>query len=212
MINRPARILLVDDHAVVRAGFRYLLESKNDYQVSEASSSEEAYQVYGEIDPDVVVLDVSMPGMGGIEGLRRLRSRYSEARVLLLSMYDDPAFVARAMKMGAMGYISKNSAADSLVAAITSVLGGRQYFSADIAHQMQADGKDYDSDTLALSTREFEIFRLLAEGRSVSAIADDLNLSPKTVSNHRSRLMEKLNLKTTAELVHFAIRQGIVAA
>lgn len=91
MINRPARILLVDDHAVVRAGFRYLLESKNDYQVSEASSSEEAYQVYGEIDPDVVVLDVSMPGMGGIEGLRRLRSRYSEARVLLLSMYDDPA-------------------------------------------------------------------------------------------------------------------------
>ena len=212
MTNRPARILLVDDHAVVRAGFRYLLESKNNYQVSEASSSEEAYQVYGEIEPDVVVLDVSMPGMGGIEGLRRLRSRYPGARVLLLSMYDDPAFVARAMKMGAMGYISKNSAADSLGAAITSVLGGRQYFSADIADQMQAEGKDYDSDTLALSTREFEIFRLLAEGRSVSAIADDLNLSPKTVSNHRSRLMEKLSLKTTAELVHFAIRQGIVAA
>lgn len=212
MINRPARILLVDDHAVVRAGFRYLLESQQNYEVSEASSSEEAYQLYGEIEPDVVVLDVSMPGMGGIEGLRRLRSRYPAARVLLLSMYDDPAFVARAMKIGAMGYISKNSAADSLVAAIGSVLGGRQYFSADIAEQMQSEGKDYDSDTLALSTREFEIFRLLAEGRSVSVIADDLNLSPKTVSNHRSRLMEKLNLKTTAELVHFAIRQGIVAA
>jgi DNA-binding NarL/FixJ family response regulator len=207
-----AKILLVDDHAVVRAGFKYLLESQQDYEVSEASSSEEAYQLYGEIEPNVVVLDVSMPGMGGIEGLRRLRSRYPDARVLLLSMYDDPAFVARAMKMGAMGYISKNSAADSLVAAIGSVLGGRQYFSADIADQMQSEGKDYDSDTLALSTREFEIFRLLAEGRSVSAIADDLSLSPKTVSNHRSRLMEKLNLKTTAELVHFAIRQGIVAA
>jgi DNA-binding NarL/FixJ family response regulator len=92
------------------------------------------------------------------------------------------------------------------------VLGGKHYFSADIAEQMAAENRDYDSDTLALSTREFEIFRLLAEGRSVSAIAEDLNLSPKTVSNHRSRLMEKLKLKTTAELVHFAIRQGIVAA
>lgn len=207
-----AKILLVDDHAVVRAGFKYLLESQQDYDVSEASSSEEAYRVYGEIEPDVVVLDVSMPGMGGIEGLRRLRSRHADARVLLLSMYDDPAFVARAMKMGAMGYISKNSAADSLVKAITEVLRGKQYFSEDIADQMELQDKDADSDTLALSTREFEIFRLLAEGRSVSAIADDLSLSPKTVSNHRSRLMEKLNLKTTAELVHFAIRQGIVAA
>lgn len=212
MIGRDAKILLVDDHAVVRAGFRYLLESRSDCRVSEASSSEEAYQAYGEIEPDIVVLDVSMPGMGGIEGLRRLRSRYPDARVLLLSMYDDPAFVARAVKMGAMGYISKNSAADSLVAAISAVLAGKQYFSDDIAGQMGSENRDYDSDTLALSTREFEIFRLLAEGRSVSAIAEDLNLSPKTVSNHRSRLMEKLNLKTTAELVHFAIRQGIVAA
>lgn len=212
MITAQARILLVDDHAVVRAGFRYLLESQHNCEVSEAGSSEEAYRAYGEIEPDVVVLDVSMPGMGGIEGLRRLRSRYPDARVLLLSMYDDPAFVSRAMKMGAMGYISKNSAADSLVEAISSVLGGKQYFSADIAGRMAAENRDYDSDTLALSTREFEIFRLLAEGRSVSAIAEDLNLSPKTVSNHRSRLMEKLDLKTTAELVHFAIRQGIVAA
>jgi len=212
LIGGKAKILLVDDHAVVRAGFKYLLESQRDYEVSEASSSEEAYRVYGEIEPDVVILDVSMPGMGGIEGLRRLRSRHVDARVLLLSMYDDPAFVARAMKMGAMGYVSKNSAADSLGKAITEVLRGKKYFSADIADQMRQRDTDYDSDTLALSTREFEIFRLLAEGRSVGAIADDLSLSPKTVSNHRSRLMEKLNLKTTAELVHFAIRQGIVTA
>ena len=127
-------------------------------------------------------------------------------------MYDDPAFVARAMKMGARGYISKNSAADSLARAIAEVLRGRKYLSDDIAAQMGDDELDYDSATLALSTREFEIFRLLAEGRSVSTIADDLKLSPKTVSNHRSRLMEKLDLKTTAELVHYAIRQGIVSA
>ena len=203
-------ILLVDDHAVVRAGFRYLLESRNEYQVSEAGSSEEAYQIYGELQPDVVVLDVSMPGMGGIEGLRRLRSRYPEARVLLFSMYDDPAFVARAMKMGARGYISKNSAADSLLRAIKEVLRGKKYFSDDIAVQMGDEELDFASETLALSTREFEIFRLLAEGRSVGDIAEDLKLSPKTVSNHRSRLMDKLSLKTTAELVHYAIRQGIV--
>ena len=203
-------ILLVDDHAVVRAGFRYLLESRNEYQVSEAGSSEEAYQIYGELQPDVVVLDVSMPGMGGIEGLRRLRSRYPEARVLLFSMYDDPAFVARAMKMGARGYISKNSAADSLLRAIKEVLRGKKYFSDDIAVQMGDEERDFASETLALSTREFEIFRLLAEGRSVGDIAEDLKLSPKTVSNHRSRLMDKLSLKTTAELVHYAIRQGIV--
>ena len=209
---RKPRILLVDDHAVVRAGFRYLLESGGDYEVDEAGSSEEAYQVYGELEPDVVVLDVSMPGMGGIEGLRRLRSRYPDARVLLLSMYDDPAFVSRAMKMGARGYISKNSAADSLARAIADVLRGREYLSDDIAAHMGSDELDYDSATLALSTREFEIFRLLAEGRSVGAIAEDLKLSPKTVSNHRSRLMDKLSLKTTAELVHFAIRQGIVSA
>jgi len=212
MRGHKTKILLVDDHPVVRAGFKYLLESQQDYEVSEASSSEEAYRVYGDIEPDVVILDVSMPGMGGIEGLRRLRSRHKDARVLLLSMYDDPAFVARAMKIGAMGYISKNSAADSLARAITEVLRGKHYFSDDIAEQMRRQDKDYDSDTLALSTREFEIFRLLAEGRSVGAIADDLNLSPKTVSNHRSRLMEKLGLKTTAELVHYAIRQGIVTA
>ena len=206
------KILLVDDHAVVRAGFRYLLEGQRDYQVSEAGSSEEAYQLYSEIDPDVVVLDVSMPGMGGIEGLRRLRSRYPDVRVLLLSMYDDPAFVARAMKIGAMGYISKNSAAESLVRAIAEVLRGKHYFSDDIAAQMQHQVREFDSDTHALSTREFEIFRLLAEGRSVAMIAGDLSLSPKTVSNHRSRLMEKLNLRTTAELVHYAIRQGILSA
>ena len=206
------KILLVDDHAVVRAGFRYLLESQNDIEVSEAASSEEAYRIYENLDPDVVVLDISMPGMGGIEGLRRLRNKYPKSRILLLSMYDDAAFVARAVKMGAMGYITKNSAADSLINAIDEVLAGRCYFSDDIAAQMQDQNKDFDSDTLALSAREFEIFRLLAEGRAVSEIANDLNLSPKTVSNHRSHLMDKLDLKTTAELVHFAIRQGIVSA
>lgn len=212
MPSQAVSVLLVDDHAVVRTGFRYLLEGNTNYRVIEAESSEEAYRIYAEETPEVVVMDVSMPGMGGIEGLRRLKTRYPDARVLLLSMYDDPAFVSRADKHGAMGYLSKNSAADSLVRAIESVLAGQPFFSEEIASRMTDSDADFSSPTLSLSNREFEIFRLLAEGRAVAEIAEDLNLSPKTVSNHRSNLMEKLGLKSTAELVHYAIRQGVVEA
>ena len=204
------KVLLVDDHAVVRAGFRYQLENRQGYIISEASSAEEAYELYDEIQPDVVVLDISMPGMGGIEGLRRLRSRYDDAQVLVLSMYDDPAFVTRAVKMGARGYICKSSATDSLGAAIEKILRGEQYFSKEILEQETSKENGTDIETLSLSPREFEIFRLLAEGQAVNQIAKNLNLSPKTVSNHRSRLLEKLKLKTTADLVHFAIRQGVI--
>jgi two-component system invasion response regulator UvrY len=206
------KILLVDDHAVVRAGFRYLLESHDNYTVSEASTAEEAYFLYDELSPDVVVLDISMPGMGGIEGLRRLRNKHPRARILLLSMYDDPAFVARAMKLGACGYISKNSAAETLGEAIVSVMAGNNYFSPDIDPQILDQAKDFASETLGLTAREFEVFRLLAEGRPTAEIAQSLNLSPKTVSNHRSHLMNTLKLESTADLVRFAIRQGIVNA
>lgn len=212
MMPLRIKVLLVDDHAVVRAGFKHLLEKSHIYDICEAGSAEEAYSVYRAESPDVVVLDISMPGMGGMEGLRRLLRRYKEARVLVLSMYDDPAYVSRAMKIGAQGYVSKNSAAESLGKAIVGIMSGRQYFSADIEDQMQKHDKDFDSKTLGLSTREFEVLRLLAEGRSVGQIAEDLNLSPKTVSNHRSHLMKKLELNSTADLVRFAIRQGVINA
>jgi len=207
--TRPS-VLLVDDHAVVRASFRYLLENKEGYVVAEADSAEAAFEQYDLLLPDVVVLDISMPGMGGFEGLRRLRHKHKDARVLLLSMYDDSAFVTRAIKMGARGYISKNCAPESLGKAIKAILNGEQYFSDDIAIQMRGREKDQDSETLSLSPREFEVFRLLAEGQAVNEVAANLNLSPKTVSNHRSRLMDKLSLKSTADLVHFAIRQGVI--
>lgn len=212
MTAQRIKVLLVDDHVVVRAGFRHLLEKRDNYDVSEASTAEEAYSLYEKLEPDVVVLDISMPGMGGMEGLRRLLHRHNGARVLVLSMYDDPAYVSRAMKIGARGYISKNSAADSLDKAIVKIISGDEYFSADIEGQRQNRAKDFDSETLGLSTREFEVLRLLAEGRTVGQIADNLNLSPKTVSNHRSHLMDKLKLTSTADLVRFAIRQGVVNA
>ncbi len=210
MTAQRIKVLLVDDHAVVRAGFRYLLQKRQNYEICEANTAEEAYSLYEKELPDVVVLDISMPGMGGMEGLRRLLRKHGQARVLVLSMYDDPAYVSRAMKMGAMGYVSKNSAAESLDQAITHIMSGRQYFSPDIEGQMQ--DKDFDSVTLGLSTREFEVLRLLAEGRTVGQIAASLNLSPKTVSNHRSHLMNKLKLTSTADLVRFAIRQGVIDA
>lgn len=210
MTLQRIKVLLVDDHAVVRAGFRHLLEKRQNYEICEANTAEEAYTLYEKEQPDVVVLDISMPGMGGMEGLRRLLRKYQHARVLVLSMYDDPAYVSRAMKIGAMGYVSKNSAAESLDKAIIRIMSGRQYFSVDIEKQMQ--DKDFDSETLGLSTREFEVLRLLAEGRTVGQIAASLNLSPKTVSNHRSHLMNKLKLASTADLVRFAIRQGVIEA
>ena len=206
------KVLLVDDHAVVRAGFRHLLEKRHNYDICEANTAEEAYLLYEKEMPDVVVLDISMPGMGGMEGLRRLLRKYDQARVLVLSMYDDPAYVSRAMKIGAMGYVSKNSAVEGLGKAIVRIMSGRQYFSADIEGQIQKQDKDFDSETLGLSTREFEVLRLLAEGRTVSQIAESLSLSPKTVSNHRSHLMNKLKLTSTVDLVRFAIRQGVINA
>lgn len=206
------KVLLVDDHAVVRAGFRHLLQKRHDYEISEANTAEEAYLLYEKLLPDIVVLDISMPGMGGMEGLRRLLHKHEQARVLVLSMYDDPAYVARAMKIGAQGYVSKNSAAESLDKAIVRIMSGRTFFSDDIDGQMKDQDRDFDSATLGLSAREFEVLRLLAEGRSVGQIGESLNLSPKTVSNHRSHLMNKLNLNSTAELVRFAIRQDVISA
>ncbi|MDJ0832367.1 MAG: response regulator transcription factor [Gammaproteobacteria bacterium] len=210
MSTAGKKVLLVDDHPVVRKGLRFLLEAKHNYQISEADSAEEAYQLYKQLCPDVVILDISMPGMGGIEGLRRLKKRYPDACVLLLSMYDDLSFVTRALEMGAQGYVSKNSAETSLAMAIETALRGKTYISEEISAQLDLNQRKLSNHGRLLSTREFEIFRLLAEGRSPMEIADDLNLSPKTVSNHRSKLMEKLNLHSTAELVRYAIRQGIV--
>ncbi len=211
MNDRRIKVLLVDDHPVVRTGFRYLLENQNGFHVDEAGSAEDAYSKYSALIPDVVILDISMPGMGGLEGIRRLRARDEGVRILVLSMYDDLTFVTRAMKMGAMGYLSKNGAPEELGKAILAVMAGKEYFSSDIAGQLDsADGSV--TEVHGLSTREFQIFRLLAEGRSAQMIAADLNLSPKTVNNHRAHIMEKLALKNAAELTRFAIREGIIEA
>jgi len=206
------KILLVDDHPVVRAGFRYLLEKQSGFEVCEAGSAEDAYSLCAEIVPDVVVLDISMPGMGGLECIRRLCARDKNIRILVLSMYDDPSFVTRASKMGAMGYLSKNSAPEELSKAILAVMANKKYISTDISKRARLDHESGTGRLYGLSTREFQIFSLLAEGRSAIAIADSLNISPKTVHNHRSHIMEKLGLSNTSEITRLAIRQGIIDA
>lgn len=211
--KEKTKLLLVDDHAIVRAGFRYLLESDADYDIMEVNSAEEACQVYGDYKPDAVIMDLMMPGMGGLEGVRHLNAKDRNAKVLILSMRDDLAYVTRATLAGATGYLTKRSAADELVRAVHVIIKGQQYLSADISNSKGNEVWDSEEEKIkGLSEREFEVFCLLAEGRTVVKISTDLHLSPKTVSNHRTRIMSKLKTTNIVELTHLAIRNGLVEA
>lgn len=208
----PTRILLVDDHAVVRAGFKTLLENQADLRVvAEADSGETAGRQYAEHAPDVVIMDLSLPGIGGLEAIRRIVARDRSARVLVFSMHEDTVFVEQALQAGARGYLAKSSAPAVLVEAVRQVAGGSIYLDADIAQRLAFQKtRGGDSPFEALSTREFEVFCLLAEGSSVNEISTRLSLSPKTVANYATQIKSKLEVGTPAELARLAIRHGIV--
>jgi len=205
-------VYLVDDHAVVRAGFRSLLEAESDIHViGEASSGEEAYRGYFELYPDVVVADISMPGEGGLGLLRRLFARDKNVRVLVMSMFDDVAFVKRAMEYGGMGYISKSDDPDLLAKAVRTVAAGDTFVAPVLAQQMLGSMRDRQRNPQELLTdREFEVFVLLAKGKGAKEIAGVLNLSPKTVGTHQTRVFHKLSVSTGAELARLAIRLNII--
>ena len=211
---KPMRILLVDDHAVVRAGFKTLLENQGDLSVvAEAESGEAACRQFIEHAPDVVIMDLSMPGVGGIEAIRRIVSRQSDARVLVFSMHEDTLFVEQALQAGARGYIGKSSAPVVLVEAVRQIASGNIYIDPDIAQRLAFQKtKGTDSPFQALTTREFEIVCLLAEGLSVNAIANRLALSYKTVANYATQIKSKMEVTTTSELTRLAIRHGLVKA
>lgn len=205
------RVQLVDDHQVVRKGIRRLLEESGEFEVAcESTNGEDAYRDYRQHKPDVMILDMSMPGEGGIGLLRRLISMYPEARVLVLSMYDDVIFPRRALELGAKGYISKGVDAQILVQAVRKVARGGHFVEPDIAQRMALERVHRDSPISSLTTREFEVFRLLAEGESVKRIAEILHLSPKTVGVHRTNVLRKLEVANLAELTRLAIRHGII--
>lgn len=208
------RILLVDDHAVVRAGFKTLLENQGDIAVvAEAESGEAACRQFAANAPDVVIMDLSLPGIGGLEAIRRIVSRQNDARILVFSMHEDTVFVEQALQAGARGYIGKSSAPVVLVEAVRQIASGNIYIDPDIAQRLAFQKtKGSASPFSMLSTREFEIFSLLAEGLSVSDIATRLALSYKTVANYATQIKSKLDVGTPAELARLAIRHGIVSA
>jgi two-component system, NarL family, invasion response regulator UvrY len=209
---KKTTIVLVDDHAVVRAGVRRLLEQEPLFEViGEAESGEKAYQILAELKPDVMVMDLSMPGMGGLEAIRRILMRYEKAKILVLSMHEDLSFANQALKLGAKGYLTKNTLADDLVKSIETVMQGDVFLSDEIAKKMAMQSISGNQDPVhELSAREFEIFRLLAEGLDIDAIASILNISSKTVSNYQTMIKQKLDINTPIELIRYAIKVGVI--
>ncbi len=205
------RVMLVDDHAVVRAGFRRLLEQQLNCQVvAEAADAERAYKLFVEHKPDVVVLDLSMPGLSGMETIRRIIAREPAARILVFSMHEDASVAERAIQLGARGYVTKSSAPEILAAAVAEVAAGKLALSPDITQSLALLKLNGAENPLnALSAREFEIFRLLAGGYSVVAIAGLLSLSGKTVANYHSLIKQKLGITSDVELVLLAQRQNV---
>lgn len=208
------RVLLVDDHAVVRAGYRLLLQNAPEIEVvAEADSGELACRLNAEHAPDVVVMDLTLPGIGGLEAIRRIVQRDSSAKVLVFSMHEDVLFVEQALAAGARGYVTKSSPPNVLVAAVKEVAAGGRPLAGDLHERLAlARVRGGDSRLKELSTREFEIFCLLAEGLSSAEIAKRLSLSHKTVANYGTQIKSKLSVATTAELTRLAIRHGVVAA
>ena len=209
------RVLLVDDHAVVRMGFRLLLQSQGEMSViAEAESGEVACQRYLELSPDVVVMDLAMPGMGGLEALRRIRAHHPQARVLTLSAQDDPMHARRALREGALGFLSKRSAPEALIEAVTAVAAGQRYLDPSLAQKLALDEIDGTAKSVVdrLSEREFEVFIRLARGASVQRIAEDLKLSPSTVGTHLYNIKQKLRMTNQSELTLIAIREGLIEA
>lgn len=218
-MNNKIKVILVDDHAVVRAGFRMLLSTDDSIEViAEADRGEAACQLYLEEQPDVMVLDLSMPGIGGLETLRRICNRNNDAKVLVFSVHDERVYVDRAMNAGAKGYITKQAHPEILIAAIKKIADGETYIEQGLirpddvvlSENPETNETDYKSIIGSLSAREFDIFLLLAKGLTAHKIADELCLGYKTVANYGTQIRSKLNVSSVAELAHIAIGSGVM--
>lgn len=206
------RVMLVDDHAVVRMGFRLLLQEAADIAVvAEAATGEEALKQHAELNPDVIVMDISMPGIGGVEAVTRLITKDPAVKVLVLSAHEDSIHPKRMLKAGALGYLSKRSAAEELIAAIHQVAQGNIFLDAALMQQMAAQALTGEQNPVdVLSDREFEVFMLLAQGQSVAQIATQLFVSPRTAGTHLYNIKQKLGAANSAELTLIALRNGLL--
>ena len=204
-------VLLVDDHAVVREGYKRLLERSGGIAViGEAADAASAHSLFCKLSPQVVVMDIALPGVSGIDAMRHMLEREPQTRVLIFSMYEDAIFASRALRGGAYGYVTKASAPNVLVEAVHTVARGSKYISAKIAHDLAlraATGDTAASD--GLSAREFEVLRLLTQGKSVKEIAQTMKLTPKTVANHQSAIKQKLGADSSFQLLTIASKLGL---
>lgn len=208
------KVLLADDHSIVRAGLRRIVEESGDLEViAEASNGREAIQRVRETSPDVAVIDISMPGLDGLEVITQIRSFYPDLPILVLTMHEEEQYVVRAIGAGAMGYLTKRSAPEQLVEAIRRVYRGRRYLTSEAAESLAIHfaGRTQSESLLdTLSNRELQVLRGLAAGKTNREIADDYGISIKTVDTYRFRLLKKLNLRNNAELTRFAIQNRLI--
>lgn len=205
----PVSVLLVDDHAVVREGYRRLLERHGDIVViGEAADAATAHSLFCRLAPQIVILDITLPGSSGIEAMRRMLGHNAEARVLIFSMHEEAIFAKRALQGGAFGYVTKASAPNVLVEAVHSVAGGKKYLSPEIAQKLALH--DFAVGLAdSLTARQFEVLRLLAQGCTIKAIAESMGLNPKTVANHQSAIKQKLGVDTAIQLLRKANQLGL---
>ena len=211
-MNKPIRVLIADDHAIVRQGLRQILSDTPDLTVAgEAENGVQAVQMVRTGEWDVVLMDVSMPDRNGIDALKLIKKEYPRLPVLILSMYPEDQYAIRALKAGAAGYLTKQSAPELLVTAIRQVASGKKYVSPSLAEEL-ANAIGDDSERLPhekLSDREYQTLCMIASGKTPTEIAEALNLSVKTVSVYRARLLEKMNLRNNAELTHYGLKHGL---
>lgn len=221
-MDSSIRVLLVDDHSIVRYGYQQLLSQNPVIEVvAEAENCAEALSCYRKLAPDVVILDLSMPmdseseevqsTAGGLEAIRRIRSYDNSARILVVSGLDTNPYPQRAVQAGVLGYVTKRNASSELKQAVEYIARGKSYYSKSIAHLVDAKEDQSEENQLSqLTSRELEIFSMIAEGHSVNHVAEVMHLSPKTIHAHRANLMRKLGISSNSEIIHIAMRAGIL--
>src|SRR3954463_467363 len=207
------RIVVADDHTIVREGLKQILAGQPDFEVvAEAADGHEAMKRVRELDFDVLLLDMSMPGKSGVELIKQVKSEKPKLRILVLTMHEEHQYAVRAIRAGASGYLTKEGASSQLVTALRKVASGGAYISAEVAEQLALNAMPDSKGPLheRLSDREFQVFTMIAEGKSVSEIAERLNLSVKTVSTHKANVLQKMNMTTQGELIRYAIENNLV--
>jgi len=208
------RIAIADDHALIRAGLKEILAARPNIQVIEATNGQELINKINSLDIHVAILDISMPGRNGLETLKEIRVTHPKLPVLILSVYPEDQYAIRALKAGAAGYLTKDSAPEMLLSAIDKLLKGEKFISPNLAHKLVSELDDTNKNKLPheqLSDREFEVLKQIGSGLSVSQIAEKLFLSPKTISTYRTRVLQKTGLKNNADLIHYVIEYDLLS-